>query len=81
MSSSDSEPYEVFAVLPDPLKPDSNVYVTMWRNYLGEIKTLAVDALDELDAYKQATAYIEQRRSNGRKTKCRRIKRSGNSAR
>lgn len=68
MSSSDREPYLVFAVLPDPLQPDSGVYVTMWRNYLGDIKSWTCDAVDELDAYKQATAYIEQRRNKKRKT-------------
>lgn len=68
MSSSD-EAYRVFAVLPDPLQPDSNVYVTMWRNYLGDIKSWTCVAVDELDAYKQATAYMEQRRNKKRKTR------------
>lgn len=55
------KPRTVFAVVPD--EQVAGVYIAMWENYLGEIKTMSCEADDELEAYQKATAYLETRRS------------------
>ena len=55
------KPRTVFAVVPD--EEVKGVFIAMWENYLGDIKTMSFKADDELGAYQKATTYLETRRS------------------
>jgi hypothetical protein len=58
------KPLTVFAVVPDPQV--KGVYIAMWNNYLGETKTMAFKADDEMEVYQRATAYLNTRRRKKR---------------
>jgi hypothetical protein len=42
------------------------VYIAMWENYLGDIKTMSFEADDEMEVYQRATAYLNTRRRKKR---------------
>jgi hypothetical protein len=50
--------------VPDPQV--KGVYIAMWNNYLGETKTMAFKADDEMEVYQRATAYLNTRRRKKR---------------
>lgn len=58
------KPRTVFAVVPD--EQVKGVYIAMWENYLGDIKTMSFEADDEMEVYQRATAYLNTRRRKKR---------------